>query len=87
MKISIVIPAFNESENIESVLNELESYMINYMGSSGWEIVVVNDGSSDNTVEILNNIKQTKRWLRVKDLVLHYGTRKSIKNRTGGIVW
>jgi Glycosyltransferases involved in cell wall biogenesis len=80
MKISIVIPAFNESNNIEATLNELENYMNDYIGSSGWEIVVVNDGSSDNTVEILNSIKQSKSWLRVKDLVFHYGRGKALRS-------
>ncbi len=81
MKISIVIPAFNEADSIQSTLSELESYMNNYMGNSGWEIVVVNDGSTDNTIEALNNIQQAKEWLRVVDLVHHYGRGSAL--RTG----
>jgi glycosyltransferase involved in cell wall biosynthesis len=42
-KISIIIPAFNEAENIGNVINSIiECY-------PGAEIIVINDGSTDNT--------------------------------------
>lgn len=46
-KILIVIPAYNEAENIENVIKEIKKD-INYA-----DILVVNDCSSDNTVEIV----------------------------------
>ena len=73
MNISIVIPAFNEANQISAHLEELENYMASYIGSSGWEIIVVNDGSTDNTLEILNNLKQKKEWLKVINLNYHQG--------------
>ncbi|NCD41180.1 MAG: glycosyltransferase family 2 protein [Bacteroidia bacterium] len=45
-KTLIIIPAFNESETIDSVINAL------YSANSAWDIVVVNDGSTDNTSEL-----------------------------------
>lgn len=42
----VVIAAYNESENIEKVLNELVP--------TGYNIVVVDDGSTDNTNELIN---------------------------------
>lgn len=51
--VSIIIPCYNQghfiSETIESVLNQ------NY---KNWELIVVNDGSSDNTSEIINQFKK-----------------------------
>lgn len=79
--ISVVIPAFNESNTILSVLAELEGYMQNYQKSDDWEIIVVNDGSTDRTIEMLNSIEQEKKWLRVIDLFSHYGRGKAL--RTG----
>lgn len=44
MKVLIVIPAYNEAENITRVVNELLHY--------GYDYVVINDGSADDTAEI-----------------------------------
>ncbi len=46
-KISIIIPALNEAETIETSLNRLQVYR-----QQGHEIVVVDGGSSDKTAEI-----------------------------------
>ena len=49
--ISIVIPVFNESESIGFLLDEV----INVMSSHkfNFELIVVNDGSKDNTHQVL----------------------------------
>ena len=90
MKISIIIPVYNEERGFENTLNELESYMNNYDGCKCWEIIVVNDGSTDNTLSVLNNIKQSKSWLKVVDLVTHFGRgmalRKGFEEATGDII-
>ena len=46
MKVLIIIPAYNEAENIERVVGNLQK---NY---SQFDYVVVNDGSKDKTAEI-----------------------------------
>ena len=52
-KILIIIPAYNEAENIEKVLKEIKKD-INYA-----DVLVINDCSKDNTKEIVekNNVK------------------------------
>ena len=79
MKISIVMPVFNEENSIESVLGELEQYMIGYLGSDGWEIIAVNDGSSDNTLEKLKHSARSKPWLNIIDMVSHYGRGRALR--------
>jgi|SRR3989344_2295677 len=49
-EISIIVPAYNEERRIETTLNSL------FLAFPKEEIIVVSNGSSDNTVEIL------KRW-------------------------
>lgn len=79
MKISIIIPAFNEADSIERNLSEIESYMNGYAGDGTWELVVVNDGSKDDTLPILNRIAQENSRLKVVDLVFNYGRGKALR--------
>ena len=43
MKVSVIIPAFNEEETVANVINVVKK--VKYVG----EVIVVNDGSTDNT--------------------------------------
>lgn len=45
-KVLIIVPAYNEAENIEKVISNFEKENIKH------DYVIVNDGSSDNTVQI-----------------------------------
>ncbi len=50
--LSIIIPAFNEESRIESSLNKALEYLSRQPYS--WELFVVDDGSKDRTIEIVN---------------------------------
>jgi len=51
-KVSIVVPCFNEISTIEKLLKEIQK-----VRNLNFEIVVVDDGSTDGTKEFLMNIK------------------------------
>ena len=54
-KISVVIPCFNEERNIASNIRKIFSYLeINF---ENFEIIAVNDGSTDKTIEELKNLQ------------------------------
>lgn len=60
MKILIIIPAYNEEANILKTCNTIMQY--NKKHKTNYDIVVINDGSTDRTEEILkeNNINHIK---------------------------
>jgi dolichol-phosphate mannosyltransferase len=64
MKLSVVIPAYNEAESIPETLHRLFDELMYHQIDH--EIVVVNDNSKDNTLEVLQAIQQS-----IPTLVVH----------------
>lgn len=58
-KLYIVVPAYNESENIENLIHDWYPVIEQYNGNGESRLVVVNDGSKDNTYEILQDYAKT----------------------------
>jgi dolichyl-phosphate beta-glucosyltransferase len=60
---SVVIPAYNESTRISATLEKV----LKYLTDQDWtaEVIVVNDGSKDNTAEIVRRYASTDRRLRL----------------------
>jgi glycosyltransferase involved in cell wall biosynthesis len=79
MKLSVVIPVYNEESSIQTTLEELERYMRGYKACSSWEIIAVNDGSSDNTLSALNRMKASAPWLKVVSYNENIGRGKALR--------
>ncbi|MCM1387787.1 MAG: glycosyltransferase family 2 protein [Bacillus sp. (in: Bacteria)] len=62
IKVLIIIPAYNESENIEQVVNRMTKQAPDY------DYLIINDGSTDNTLRICE-----KRHYRYLDLPINLG--------------
>ena len=54
-KLFVVLPAYNESENIERVVKDWHSVVSNVGPES--RLLVVDDGSKDNTFELLQTLQ------------------------------
>jgi dolichol-phosphate mannosyltransferase len=57
--LSIIVPAFNESKVIFKTIKEIEKTMENL--GLDYEVIVVDDGSKDNTYEETRKIENLKR--------------------------
>ena len=51
---SVVIPAFNEAARLPRYLDEVVGYLVSR--GEGWEVVVVDDGSTDRTDEVVRAV-------------------------------
>ncbi len=69
--ISIIIPVFNESESISFLLDEVISVMT--ANKINFELIVVNDGSKDNTHQVLKELTIKIKELSVICLRKNYG--------------
>ena len=88
MKLSVVIPAYNESESITETLESL--YLVLQREQIPHEILVVNDNSKDNTLEVLENLKKSIHSLNVVTNAgpngVGYAVRKGLDNFSGDCV-
>jgi glycosyltransferase involved in cell wall biosynthesis len=75
--ISIVIPAYNEQGNIEEVVSQALS-VLNAVAKD-YEVLVVNDGSTDDTGKILDRLAQNTAQLRVIHHLKNKGVGEALK--------
>lgn len=71
MKISVVVPIYNECDNIDALYMQLQP-VLKSMGES-YEIVFVNDGSTDGSATILDAVAARDRSVKVVHLRRNYG--------------
>lgn len=88
MDLSIVIPMFNEAENVESTLKRVGEAMASFQGT--YEIIAVNDGSLDNTLEILERVGSQNEKITVvsysKNIGRGMALRRGFEKSKGEIV-
>lgn len=69
--LSIVCPAYNEEESLDAFVIAIEAAML-ALGQT-YEIVFVNDGSGDRTLEIMLRLRAAKGRIAVVDLSRNFG--------------
>ncbi len=89
-KISIIVPAHNEEENLYNLLDELLPVLDKYEETQNYELVIVNDNSTDRTPEIIETLAGRNR--RIKPVHRHsnpgFGNAiiEGFRNATGDII-
>jgi len=68
MKLSIIIPVYNASGVIERTLLSIKNTI-----SHSFEVIIVNDASTDNTLNILNTLKDKFNFLNIFSLSVNSG--------------
>jgi len=65
MHLSIIVPAYNEEKNLENSIKNFFDYLKNQ--NYDFEVIIVNDGSTDRTIEIAKELKDKYNNLRIID--------------------
>lgn len=76
MKISVIIPCYNEEEVIEETYKEVKRVM--ETNNYDHEIIFVNDGSKDRTLEILRSITQKDNNVIVISFSRNFGHQSAV---------
>ena len=63
--ISILTPTFNEEENIERLVSEIETQMLKFDNKYEYEHIVIDNSSNDRTIEILKSIAKKNKKLKI----------------------
>jgi dolichol-phosphate mannosyltransferase len=80
MMISVVIPLYNEGSLVIELLDRVFETLIK-TGDS-FEVVCVNDGSRDSTLDLLKSYREKNKALKIVDLSRNYGLQAAL---TAGI--
>lgn len=75
--LSVVIPAYNEVNKIGSTLDQITGFFKD--STINYEIIVVDDGSTDNTLSVLKSYKDSISNLKVIENVQNKGKGYSVK--------
>lgn len=85
--LSVVIPAYNEAKRISATLLKIKDYL--NMQAFSWEIILVDDGSSDRTVEIAKKIVEEEKLTVIENHTncgKGYSVKSGILNSKGEII-
>ncbi|MCF7822074.1 MAG: glycosyltransferase family 2 protein [Mariprofundaceae bacterium] len=78
MKLSVIIPAFNEAERLPSTLEEAYGWLTEQLADD-FEMIVVDDGSSDETVAKTREMIASHPHLKILAQPQNYGKGAAVK--------
>ncbi len=77
INVSVIVPMFNEEQNVTNTLDRLTRALDSI--PKRWEIVVVNDGSTDGTKKLVEDYCRFNRWVRLVSYPDNQGRGKALR--------
>ena len=79
IELTVIAPMYNEADNIETTISMIKETLSDF--DKDWELLLVDDGSDDNTLEIARSFETEMPTLRVLHYPINCGRGKAL--RTG----
>ena len=77
-KLSIITPIYNEEKNLINFFNVLKKTVEKFDENYLIEIILVNDGSNDDSLKICQRIKNENPYVKVISLTRNFGHQNAI---------
>jgi len=77
-KLSIIIPVYNSEKTIEEVVNEIEIAISKLNSKYDLEIILVNDYSEDNSLQVCKNICKYKSFVKLISFSKNFGQHNAL---------
>jgi dolichol-phosphate mannosyltransferase len=74
IEFSIVVPTFNEKDNVEKLIEGIEEALPNLK----WEIIFIDDDSPDGTADFVRSLAQSKPYVRCHQRIGRRGLSKAV---------
>lgn len=88
-KVSVVIPAYNEEDSLRPLAIELKK-VFNELRDYEFEVIIVDDGSTDNSLKVLNEIRREDDRFKIISFQKNYGKSAALsigfKYATGDLI-
>ena len=68
LKVDVVIPVYNEQRILESSIDTLRTFLLENFSKYDWKIIIANNASKDNTLEIAKRITRKYKDVRLVHL-------------------
>jgi dolichyl-phosphate beta-glucosyltransferase len=79
--LSVVVPAYNEEARLPGTLTRLESYLESR--ALAFELILVDDGSSDGTLEVMHDAAARRAYVKVMGLPRNRGKGRALATGVG----
>jgi undecaprenyl-phosphate 4-deoxy-4-formamido-L-arabinose transferase len=74
--ISVVVPVFNSEGTLDELVSRLKTVLSQF--TDEWEIILVNDGSQDESWRLVCKVARQYSWIRGIDLMRNYGQHNAL---------
>ena len=79
LELAVIVPLHNETESINYFYNRLRSTLEGIKDLTRWEVIFINDGSTDNSLEKLKELRENDKRVNIISLARSFGYQNALQ--------